>query len=149
MIHRYIYIYIYVDLRPSPQGPRDAHKGPAHRGPGGPICAWPTKAQGGPQGPRPQVPRRGHKGQTNKAQGGPQVCACMHPCIHASIHPCIHASMHPCIHACMQSCNACGGLPLHAPCRPSLPKDLARHFDCVASPKGRSFLEESWIDNLA
>ena len=37
-----------VHTQGGPQGPRGAHKGQAHKGPGGP-----TRAQGGPQGPGP------------------------------------------------------------------------------------------------
>ena len=72
------------------QGPRGAHKGPAHKGPGGPTRAHggatrarPTRAQGahkgpahkgpgGPQGPGPQGPRWAHKGpraRPTRAQG--------------------------------------------------------------------------------
>ena len=56
---RRLYISQHGPLGPSPygsrgptRGPRGAHKGPADKCPGGPTRAQPTRAQGGPQGPR-------------------------------------------------------------------------------------------------
>ena len=43
----------------------------AHKGPGGPTSARPTRAQGGLQGPSPQGPRGAHKGPDHKGPGGP------------------------------------------------------------------------------
>ena len=58
--------YIYSTRSITAQVARGARKGPAHKGPGGPARAWPTSAQGDPQGPGPKWPRGAHKGLAHK-----------------------------------------------------------------------------------
>ena len=63
-----------------PQGPMGAHKGPARKGlahkvPGGPPRAWPTRAQRGPQGPRTQGPRGANTGPAHNGTGDRGIVA--------------------------------------------------------------------------
>ena len=60
-IYKYIifYIYIYIDVYTGPRGPGETTR------------TWPTRAQGGPQGPGQQGPRGPHKGLAHKGS----VCA--------------------------------------------------------------------------
>ena len=63
----YTYIDIYISytcpLGRGPQGPRGAHKGPAHKGPGGP-----TRAQGARKGPAHKGPGGRTRTQPARAQ---------------------------------------------------------------------------------
>ena len=48
-------------MRTQPIRAQGAHKGPAHKGPGGPIRAWPLRAEGAHKGAAHEGPRA-HKG---------------------------------------------------------------------------------------